>query len=259
MGPVVGVFRRGANGGRVVSADRRDRTEYIVEAGNTAGAADGELVTAEPLPARRFGPPRVKIVERLGSPEAPGAVSLISIAQFEIPHVFPAASLAEAAAAKPVDAAGRVDLRALDLITIDGSDARDFDDAVWAEPDPDPQNPGGWRLVVAIADVAHYVAPGSALDREAHERGNSVYFPDRVVPMLPEALSNGLCSLKPQEDRACFAARLWIDRDGKKLRHRFERAVMRSAARLTYEQLQAARDGAGKLPVAVARLDALYG
>jgi ribonuclease R len=253
------VFRRAHDGGRVVPADRRDRAEYVVEPGNTAGATDGELVTAEPLPARRYGPPRVKIVERLGSPEAPGAISLISITQFEIPHVFSAAALAEAAAAKPVIAVDRVDLRALDLITIDGSDARDFDDAVWAEPDPDPQNTSGWHLVVAIADVAHYVAPGSALDREAHERGNSVYFPDRVVPMLPEALSNGLCSLKPQEDRACLAAHLSIDRDGKKLRHRFERAIMRSAARLTYEQVQAARDRVGELPIATARLDALYG
>jgi ribonuclease R len=189
----------------------------------------------------------------------PGAISLISIASFEIPHVFPEAALAEAAAAKPVDAAGRVDLRGLDLVTIDGSDARDFDDAVWAEPDADPANPGGWHLVVAIADVAHYVTPGNALDDEARERGNSVYFPDRVVPMLPEALSNGLCSLKPDEDRACLAARLWIDRDGRKRKHQFKQAIMRSAARLTYEQVQAARDGTTSLPITKERLDALYG
>jgi ribonuclease R len=150
-------------------------------------------------------------------------------------------------------------LRALDLVTIDGSDARDFDDAVWAEPDPDPANPGGWHIVVAIADVAHYVAPGSALDREARERGNSVYFPDRVVPMLPEALSNGLCSLKPAEDRACIVAQLWIDRDGRKRRHRFERAIMCSAARLTYEEVQATRDTGSKLLIPKQRLDALYG
>jgi ribonuclease R len=216
-------------------------------------------VVAEPLPARRYGPTRLRVIERLGSPDAPGAISLISIASYEIPHVFPEAALAEAAAAKSVEAAGRVDLRALDLVTIDGSDARDFDDAVWAEPDPDLANPGGWHLIVAIADVARYVVPGSALDREARERGNSVYFPDRVVPMLPEALSNGLCSLKPNEDRACLAAHLWIDRDGRKRRHRFERAIMRSAARLTYEEVQAARDGDGKLAIAKQRLDALYG
>ncbi len=243
----------------MLPADRRNRVEYIVEPAQIAGATNGELVAAELLPARRYGPPRVKILERLGSPDAPGAISLISIAQFEIPHVFSTAVLAEADAAGPADSSGRADLRDLDLVTIDGADARDFDDAVWAETDPDARNPGGWHLVVAIADVAHYVAPSGALDREARERGNSVYFPDRVVPMLPEALSNGLCSLKPQEDRACLAAHLWIDREGRKLRHAFERAIMRSAARLTYEQVQAAQDGAPTLPIPKTRLDALYG
>jgi ribonuclease R len=145
------------------------------------------------------------------------------------------------------------------LVTIDGSDARDFDDAVWAEPDPDPENPSGWRLVVAIADVAYYVTPDSTLDHEAELRGNSVYFPDRVVPMLPEALSNGLCSLVPGEDRACLAAHLRIDAQGRKLTHRFERAIMRSTARLTYDEVQAARDGKSKSAIAKGRLDALYG
>ena len=137
----------------------------------------------------------------------------------------------------------RADLRALPLVTNDGADARDFDDAVWAEPDPDRNNPGGWRLLVAIADVAWYVRPGDPLDKEACERGNSVYFPDRVVPMLPEALSNGWCSLVPNEDRPCLAAHLRIDADGNLLSHRFERAMMRSAARLTYTQVQEAREG----------------
>ncbi len=232
---VVGVFHRIHDGGRVVPADRRDRSEYFVDLAHAAGAVDGELVTAELLPARRYGPPRVRIVEHLGQPDAPGAISLLSIAEFDIPTEFPAAALAEAKAAAPPTPDGRADLRDFALVTIDGSDARDFDDAVWAEPDPDPENRGGWHLVVAIADVAHYVAPGSALDREAELRGNSVYFPDRVVPMLPEALSNGLCSLMPGEDRACLAAHLWIDAQGRKLRHRFERAIMRSAARLTYD------------------------
>ena len=243
----------------MVPADRRDRAEYHVDKTHTADAAGGELVVCEVLPARRYGPPRLRIVERLGSPETPGAISLIAIAEFDIRHEFPVAALSEAGAAHPVNPEGRVDLRDFELVTIDGSDARDFDDAVWAEPDPDPANPGGWHLVVAIADVAWYVVPGSALDREAALRGNSVYFADRVVPMLPEALSNGLCSLKPGEDRACLAAHLWIDGDGRKRRHRFERAVMRSAARLTYEQVQAARDGDGKLPLPRERLDALYG
>jgi ribonuclease R len=243
----------------VVLADRRDRNEYFVDLAHSGGATDGELVAAEPLPAGRYGPPRLRIVERLGLPDAPGAISLLSIATFGIPTEFPAAALAEAAAGKPPDAIGRVDLRDLGLVTIDGSDARDFDDAVWAEPDPDPANSGGWHLVVAIADVALYVGPGSALDREAALRGNSVYFPDRVVPMLPEALSNGLCSLVAGEDRACHAVHLWIDTAGRKLRHRFERALMRSAARLTYEEVQAARDGLSILAIGADRLGALYG
>jgi ribonuclease R len=221
---------------------------------HAAGAEDGELVAAEPLPARRYGPPRLKIIERLGLPDAPGAISRLAIAEFAIPTEFPAAALAEAAAAGPPDPAGRADLRDLALVTIDGSDARDFDDAVWAEPDP-----GGWHLIVAIADVAHYAGPGSTLDDEAALRGNSVYFPDRVVPMLPEALSNGLCSLLPSEDRACHAVHLWIDGEGHKRRHRFERAIMRSAARLTYEDAQAAHDGLAASPIAKDRLDALYG
>ena len=136
---------------------------------------------------------------------------------------------------------GRTDLRDVDLVTIDGADARDFDDAVFAEPDPD--HPDGWHLIVAIADVSWYVRPGDALDRSAYDRGNSVYFPDRVVPMLPHELSTGWCSLNPKEDRPCLIAHMWIDQDGNLKRHRFERALMRSAARLTYEQVQAAHDG----------------
>src|SRR6202035_3397651 len=132
----------------------------------------------------------------------------------------------------------RTDLRPIPLVTIDGADARDFDDAVWAEPDGD-----GWHILVAIADVAWYVRPGDALDQAAQERGNSVYFPDRVVPMLPEALSNELCSLKPGVERACMAVHMTIDSEGRLVKHRFVRGLMRSAARLTYEQVQRARDG----------------
>jgi ribonuclease R len=260
-GRVVGTYHSTRAGGQITPADRRDRSEYLVETRDAGGATDGELVAAEVLPARRFGPPRARVVERLGPPTAPGAISLLSIAAFDIPTEFPAAALAEAEACRPPNASGRADLRELALVTIDGSDARDFDDAVWAEPDPDPANPGGWHLVVAIADVALYVTPGSALDREAARRGNSVYFPDRVVPMLPERLSNGLCSLVPGEDRACIAAQLWIDGSGRKRGHRFERAIMRSAARLTYEAVQGAHDGALPRPpgLSAERLAALYG
>jgi len=260
-GRIVGGFRRGHDGGVVVPADRRDRNEYRIAPSAAAGVADGELVAIVELPARRYGPKQGRIVERLGSADAPGAISRLTIAEFDIPTEYPPAALAEAEAAEPVGPQGRTDLRDIALVTIDGDDARDFDDAVWAEPDPDPANPGGWHVIVAIADVAWYVRPGSALDREAESRGNSVYFPDRVVPMLPEALSNGLCSLRPAEDRACLAAHLWIDGDGRKRGHRFERAIMRSAARLTYERVQAARDDwtAAPLPLARERLDTLYG
>src|SRR6516164_9398717 len=257
--PVVGVFYRGRVGGTVVPADRRNRDEYRVAERDVGGALDGELVRVEQLSAA--GSPRARVVERLGHSSDPGAVSRLAIAGHDIPTEFPSAAIAEAEAAPPASLAGRTDLRDLALVTIDGADARDFDDAVWAEPDPDPENRGGWHIIVAIADVALYVRPGTALDREARRRGNSVYFPDRVVPMLPEILSNDLCSLKPGVDRACFAAHLWIDAAGRKRRHRFERGLMRSVARLTYEQTQAAQEGHGEggLPLPLERVAALFG
>ena len=258
---VVGVYQRNRDGGRIVPADRRNKTDYRVAGGDPGGVGEGELVVAEVLAKARFGLPQARIVERLGPATDPGAISLLAIASFSIPTEFPAAAIAEAEASAPVDLAGRTDLRDRPLVTIDGSDARDFDDAVWAEPDSDPANPGGWHLVVAIADVAWYVRPGSALDREAERRGNSVYFPDRVVPMLPEALSNDLCSLKPAVERACLAVDLTIDAAGCKRRHRFMRALMRSAARLTYEEVQAIRDRHRAPPEAVppSLIEALYG
>ncbi len=257
---IVGIFRRTRDGGEIIPVDRRDKGEYRVLGHDAAGLPDDELVIAAELPSRRFGK-RARILDRLGPANAPGAISRMTIAAFDIPTEFPPAALAEAAAARPTDPAGRADLRELALVTIDDSDARDFDDAVWAEADPDPANPGGWHLVVAIADVGAYVAPGSALDREAARRGNSVYFPDRVVPMLPEALSNDLCSLVPGADRPCLAVHLWIDAAGRKRRHRFERAIMRSAARLTYDAVQAAHDGrpGEPVPLTADRQAALYG
>jgi ribonuclease R len=246
---VLGVYRPLASGGRIEPTDRRARTEYHVSAADANGAAAGELVLAEVVSAERAGArrgmglPRARVVERLGDTANPKTISLIAIHSHDIPTAFPAAALEQATAAQPVELGKRTDLRDVPLVTIDGADARDFDDAVWAEPDPDPENPGGWHILVAIADVSWYVRPGDALDRAAYERGNSVYFPDRVVPMLPEALSNELCSLKPDVERACLAAHMWLDSNGKKIRHRFVRGLMRSAARLTYEQVQAARDG----------------
>ena len=240
---MVGVFEKTPNGGFIKSISKRDREEYKVARADVGDAKSGELVKAEVIPSRNGSSTRVKIIERLGIFGEARSFSLAAIAAAEIPVEFPPAAVAEAEAAKPVPLGDRTDLRAIPLITIDGSDARDFDDAVFAEPDSDKANPGGWHLLVAIADVAHYVLPDSALDKSAYERGNSVYFPDRVVPMLPEALSNDLCSLRPDGDRACMAVHIWIDADGKKLSHRFVRGLMRSKARTTYEQIQKARDG----------------
>lgn len=240
---ILGRYERIGDQGRILPVERGRRTEFAVERADSGEARPGELVQAEVLPARRLGLRRARIVERLGSGDEPRAVSLIAIHDHGIADAFADDVLAEAEAARAAPAGGREDMRALPLVTIDGPDARDFDDAVWAEPDPDPKNLGGWHAVTAIADVGWYVRAGSALDRAAYERGNSVYFPDRVLPMLPEALSQHLCSLKPGEDRPCLAAHLWINKSGRLLRHRFSRGVMRSIARLTYEQVQAAHDG----------------
>jgi ribonuclease R len=240
---VLGVVTTVGETTRVVPVDKRARTEFLLPPEGSMGAAPGELVWAEVQPGRPLGLKQARVAERLGPTMGPRSISLITIHDHDIPSVFPPEALAQAEAAGPASLASRADLRAIPLVTIDGEDARDFDDAVWAEPDGDAGNAGGWHLLVAIADVAHYVRPGSPLDREALKRGNSVYFPDRVVPMLPQALSNGWCSLVPGEDRPCLAAHLWINGDGALLRHRFERAMMRSAARLTYRQVQAARDG----------------
>ncbi len=185
-------------------------------------------------------PPRVKVLEALGSVKD---ISMISVHMMDIPVDFSLETIAQTKSFTVPTLEGRTDLRSTHLVTIDGEDSRDFDDAVWAEPDLSPTNPGGWHLIVAIADVAHYVTPGSPLDRDALERGTSVYFPDRVVPMLPEILSNDLCSLRPGEDRGCLAAHLWIDKEGKLLRHEFFRGLMKSWARLTYAQVQRIFEG----------------
>ena len=259
---VVGVFRATGDGGGVIEpAERRSRRDLAVPAEETAGARTGELVVGEIEPGSRLGLADARVVERLGDADSPGAISLATIHAHGLPMRFPDAALAEAERAEPPDLEGRADLRALPLVTIDGADARDFDDAVWAEADPAPDNPGGWRALVAIADVAHFVRPGSALDKAARERGNSAYFPDRVVPMLPEALSADLCSLKPDVDRACLAAHLRVDASGEVLDWRFERALMRSAARLTYDEVQTAaeRGGDGLAPSVSAALLSLYG
>ncbi|MEO0761393.1 MAG: RNB domain-containing ribonuclease, partial [Pseudomonadota bacterium] len=243
---MVGIFREGPEGGRIVPVNKKSDKEWLVPAGATEGARDGELVEAERVSRERFGLPKARILERLGDPTAPRALSLIAMVEHGIAYDFPPAVLAEAEAAPPAPApdATREDLRQLPLVTIDPEDARDHDDAVCAMPDDDPANPGGHVVWIAIADVSWYVRPGSALDAEALKRGNSTYFPDRVAPMLPERLSADLCSLMPGVDRPCLALRLTIDAEGERRTMRFCRGVMTSPAALTYAQAQAAADGA---------------
>jgi ribonuclease R len=240
---VLGVYHVGARDGRIAPIDRKTRYEFMVDTRDAGGAANNELVLAEPLAGRAQGLPRARIVERLGSMNAPKAISLIAIHAHGIPTEFPKAVLDEAERAQPASHRGRTDLRKIPLVTIDPEDARDHDDAVWAGPDDDAANKGGHIVIVAIADVAYYVRNGSELDREAWKRGNSAYFPDRVVPMLPERLSADLCSLVDNEDRPCLAVRMVFDKSGNKRSHEFLRATMRSAATLTYQDAQRAFDG----------------
>jgi ribonuclease R len=241
---ILGVYRKGAEGGRVVPIDKGADKEWMIPAGADEGAKDGELVEAQQTgPRARMGLPKAKIVARLGDPTAPKAVSLIAIHQHGIPDDFPDEVIAEADRQKPAGLKGREDLRHLPLITIDPADARDHDDAVWAHADENSNNPGGHVIWVAIADVAHHVPPGSALDREARRRGNSTYFPDRVVPMLPDRLSGDLCSLHEGVPRAVIAARIVVDAHGEKRSHSFMRGLMKSRASLNYREVQAARDG----------------
>jgi ribonuclease R len=212
--------------------DKRVRNASpIADLGN---AEPGQLVLAEPVGrSERAG---VKVVEVLGDPLAPRSFSLIAIHKYGIPHVFPQETLAEAevAAKLPLSEEQREDLRDLPIVAIDPADARDHDDAIWAEPD----GKGGFRAVVVIADVAFYVRPGGEIDREARKRGNSAYFPDRVVPMLPEVLSADVCSLKQGQDRAAMACHMAIDSDGRITEWRFSRALVRIAENIAYEEAQ---------------------
>jgi ribonuclease R len=241
---LLGIFRALKDGRGVIDPiDKKQLKEWTVSRGATGDAESGELVRFEVTRSARYGVPTARVVECLGNPEAQQATSLIAIHAHGIPDTFPPAAIAEANAAKEAKLGRREDLRHIPLVTIDPSDARDHDDAVRAEADPNPKNRGGWVVIVAIADVAHYVTAASALDKEARKRGNSAYFPDRVVPMLPERISNDLCSLKEDEPRPCLAVRMIFDKDGRKRSHRFFRGLMRSAAALSYEQAQAAIDG----------------
>ena len=263
---VLGVFRKlPGGGGRLAPIDKKSLgRELAIPAGATHEAEEGDLVAVEVSRGGRLGLPTARVKERLGSLATEKAVSLIAIHAHGIPHTFSREVLREAEAARPAKLQGREDWREIPLVTIDPVDAKDHDDAVFARPDTDPKNPGGFIIDVAIADVAYYVTPGSALDREAVARGNSVYFPDRVVPMLPERISNDLCSLKPGLDRPAIAVRMVIGADGRKREHRFYRVLIRSLAKLHYAQVQAAIDGQPDdatqplLPLVIAPLYAAY-
>ena len=212
--------------------------DVLVPPDKTAGAAPGQIVVVDVVvQPDRHQMPTGHVAEVLGDHLAPGMEIDVAIRSHGIPHIWPGGVDSEAKGISPevaeADKANRIDLRELPFVTIDGEDARDFDDAVYCEA----KRSGGWRLFVAIADVSHYVQPGSALDREAQVRGNSVYFPDFVVPMLPEVLSNGLCSLNPHVDRLCMVCEMTISATGKISGYKFFEGVMHSHARLTYTQV----------------------
>jgi ribonuclease R len=241
---LLGVLEECRGGATLVPTDKKQKEKtWFIHRDNMNEANPGDLVLAEPLRGGQRGNHEARVSEIIGRLDEPKAFSLIAIHAQGIPVEFPDEALAEADAAQPVTPEGRTDLRDIALVTIDGEDARDFDDAVFAEPDLDLANAGGHKILVAIADVAHYVKPEGPLDRTARERGNSVYFPDRVVPMLPEQLSNNLCSLRPDGDRACLAIRMKISADGTLLDRKMLRGIMRSKARLTYTQVQDAMEG----------------
>jgi ribonuclease R len=242
---VLGIFRAlPSGGGRLIPVDKKQAgRELNIAKPDTGGAEDGDLVSVDLIRTRGFGLASGRVKERYGAINNEKAISLIAIHAHDIPQAFSREAVREAEEAKPATLKGREDWRELPLVTIDPPDAKDHDDAVHAENDDDPNNKGGFIIHVAIADVAFYVRPGSALDRDAVTRGNSVYFPDRVVPMLPERISNDLCSLVPGEARGALAVRMVIAPDGRKRSHSFHRVLMRSAAKLNYAQAQAAIDG----------------
>jgi ribonuclease R len=241
---LLGIFRASKRGGGTIEPiDRKELKSWAVLPDDASEASDGDLVRFELVRRGRMATPRAQILESLGNPDDQRQISLIAIHAHGIPEDFPEGVLKECEGLAPPTMECREDLRALPLITIDPVDARDHDDAVHAEADSDPKNEGGFIVTVAIADVAHYIRPDSKIDREAQLRGNSVFFPDRFVPMLPVMISNDLCSLRESEERPCLAVRMIFDRHGEKRRHTFVRAMMRSAAKLSYQDAQAAFDG----------------
>ncbi len=241
---LLGIFRSISGGGGVIDPiDRKQLREWTVSRHDENDAKDGDLVRFEIEKDRHFGRAKARIVELFGNPESEGAISMIALHTLGLPDEFPDTVLQEADKLAPPSPDTLTDLRDIPFVTIDPPDAKDHDDAVWAAPDDDKNNPGGWVVRVAIADVSNFVHPGSEMDKEARKRGNSIYFPDRVVPMLPERISNNLCSLREGEDKACLCVTMLFNAGGDKTGHEFSRGLMRSSARLSYAQAQAAIDG----------------
>ena len=239
----LGIYKETSEGGRILSIEKSGR-EWSVKLSDALGAKDGELVEAEQIKGHRAsGLNAARVINIVGDPSGPKAVSLIEIHQHGIPHQFPEDVLNESENSNFSVDAKREDLTKIPFVTIDPSDARDHDDAVYSHPDKDPSNIGGHVLWVAIADVAHFVKPGSALDKEARKRGNSTYFADRVVPMLPDRLSGDLCSIHEGIERPCLAVCMIIDKSGKKLKQTFHRAKIKSVASLNYEEVQKSVEG----------------
>jgi ribonuclease R len=235
----VGIFTPKRQGGFLSPCHRKDSFSGVyIDPIQAASFNEDDVIVYSVSPQGDF-----HFIRNLGSIHNVKTYAQMGVYAYRLPHTFSEEAQHIADKGTVPDLGKRTDLRNIPLVTIDGADARDFDDAVFAEPDPDPRNQGGWHAIVAIADVSHYVQVGDALDKEAHLRGNSVYFVDRVVPMLPEQLSNNLCSLRPNEDRACLAVDMIIDKGGKIKSYRFKRALMRSCARLTYEQVELAING----------------
>ena len=235
----VGIFTAKNQGGFLGPCHRRDPFSGVyVDQTHAKNFNEDDVIVYS---VNRQG--EFQFIRNLGSIHVPKTYALMGVYAYHLPHTFSEDAHHIANKGTIPELGKRADLRDIPLVTIDGADAKDFDDAVYAVSDPDPRNLGGWRAIVAIADVSHYVQTGDALDKEAHLRGNSVYFVDRVVPMLPERLSNDLCSLRPNEDRACLAVDMIIDRGGKVKSFRFKRALMKSRARLTYDQVEKAING----------------
>ncbi|MFM7704432.1 MAG: ribonuclease R [Rubrivivax sp.] len=245
--PIIGRLLLESGAWIVAPEDRRYGQDILVPRGGTGSAQAGQVVVVELTEAPSLhSQPLGRVVEVLGEVDDPGIEIDIAVRKFGVPHAFSEATLTQARAlpdtVRATDRRGRVDLRDVPLVTIDGEDARDFDDAVYCEPHVEGrgrQARRGWRLVVAIADVSHYVRPGEPLDADAYARATSVYFPRRVIPMLPEKLSNGLCSLNPDVDRLCLACDMLVDEAGEVTAYQFFQAVMRSHARLTYTEVAA--------------------